>query len=198
MYYSIEADPFNERGIIGDPKFPNDISFMRGAFINWQPDAPLLFRSNCDDDNLPREYMGRASLPVWSKALLNEFRLAGVDNIQAFPAVVEDIDGNIKWKDYFAINVIGKVSAADLSESEYIEIGERPGGLPFAGFQNIVIDPEKARGFLLFRLAENPLELIAHQRIIDHLISTAPSKGWGILLSVRDKNSDNFGKNQRI
>jgi len=87
MYYSILADPFQDRGILEDPSFPDGVSFIRGALIEWVPEAPLVFRSNCDDDNLPRHYMGGA-LPVWSKSLLEAFKAAGVDNLQ--PEEVEE------------------------------------------------------------------------------------------------------------
>lgn len=183
MFYSIKSDPFHERGIVDDPKFPDNVSFLRGSLIDWQPNEPLIFKSNCDAENPPREYMGGGALPVWSKTLLEAFQSAGVDNIQYFPAIISDDDGKISWNNYFAINVIGLVAAADLSASHYTTIGERPSGLKFVGFHEMVIDPSKTHGLVFFRLAESPLELIVHKHVIDHLKAKAPSQGWGILIS---------------
>lgn len=182
MYYKIKSDPFHERGIFDDPKFPDGISFLTGTWIDWLPETPLIFKSNCDSENPPREYMGGA-LPVWSKKLLNAFQSAGCDNFQFFPAIINDDDGKINWDNFFAINVIGLISAADLSVSKYIKVGERPSGLEFVGFQDLVIAPKKTHGLSFFRLAENPLELIVHERILDCLNASSPSQGWGILVS---------------
>jgi len=182
MYYSIKSNPFNERGIFDDPDLPDGVSFLRGILIEWEPDAPLIFKSNCTAESPPREYMGGA-LPVWSKTMLKAFQSAGVDNIQKFQSVILGEDGQVKWDDYFAINVLGLVAAADLSASRYTKIGERPSGLEFVGIHDTVIDPQKTHGLFFFRLAENPLELVVHECIIDHLKANAPSRDWGILLS---------------
>ena len=37
MYYSIMANPFHDRGILEDPRLPEGVSFIRGAWIDWQP-----------------------------------------------------------------------------------------------------------------------------------------------------------------
>jgi hypothetical protein len=187
MYYTIKSDPFHERGIFDDPKFPDGVSFLKGAWIDWLPQTPLIFKSNCDSENPPREFMGGA-LPVWSKNLLNAFQAAGCDNFQFFPAIINDDDGKVNWDNYFAINVLGLISAADLFLSKYIKISERPSGLKFLGFQDLVIDPKMVQGLPFFRLAENPLEIIVHGRILDYLSANSPSHGWGILVSELKEN----------
>ena len=179
MYYAIIADPFHDRGILEDPSLPEGVSFLRGARIDWRPDAPLEFRSNCDARHPPRHCMGGA-LPVWSDALLNAFVAAGVDNLQPFPAVIVEDGGEMRWPGYNAINVLGLVAAADLTASDTLKIGERPGGLPLHGFQKLVIDPQKTRGLGLFRLGENPLQLVLRGDILDRLAESAPPEGWGV------------------
>ena len=106
------------------------------------------------------------------KKILNAFQAAGCDNLQFFPAIINS-DGKVNWDNYFAINVLCLISAADLFLSKSIKISERPSGLKFLGFQDLVIDPKKAQGFF-FRLAENPLEIIVHERILDYLSENSP------------------------
>lgn len=179
MHYSIIANPFHDRGILDDPALPEGVSFIRGSLIDWTPDAPLVFRSNCDAENPPRHYMDGV-MPVWSAELLDAFGRAGVDNIQPFPAIITDDGEGMEWSGYFAINVVGSVAAADLSTSQWKKIGEHPTGLPLLAFQKLVLDARKSHDLLLFRLAENPLQLIVHEGVLDQLSESAPADGWGI------------------
>lgn len=179
MYYSMIANPFTDRGLLDDPSLPEGVSFIRGAWLQWRPERPLVFRSNCDASHLPRPFMGRA-IPVWSKDLLDAFGAACVDNVQAFPAVVTDRGGDQQWPGYFAINVLGLVAAADLRRSRFEKIGEYPSGLPLVEFDELVIDASRVQDLCFFRLAESPLHLIVHERVLDNLRKVAPPGGWGI------------------
>jgi hypothetical protein len=118
--------------------------------------------------------------------MLDAFRAAGVDNFQAFPAVLAG-RGAEEWKDYFAINVLGKVAAADLSSSRFVEIGKYPSGLPCLGFQKLVVDPSRTHGFYLFRLAEDILQILLHDRVLKSLVAMAPTGGWGIHARALDE-----------
>jgi len=179
MYLRIKASPFFDRGIFGDPVFPAGISFTDGAAVQTNSLGPLTFESNCDTENPPRHYMGGA-LPVWTSTMMAAFRSAGVDNFQAVAARISGLGGEI-WDDYFAINILGSIAVADLGKSKFIEIMKRPSGAPFLGFQELVIDPAKANNSAFFRLAENPIEVLIHERIVAALKSAAPAGGWGFL-----------------
>lgn len=181
MYYTISSDPFHDRGVL-DEDIPEDVSLMEGAWINWQPEQPIVCTSNCDAENPPRQCMGGA-VPIWSAELLKAFRSFGIDNIQAFPAVIVDVDGEMKWDNYYIINVLGLVAAADLASSEYIEIGEHPTGLPYVSFEELVVSESKIQGAMFFRLAESKLKLIIHQKVVDYLSDNPPESGsWGIIV----------------
>jgi len=85
-----------------------------------------------------------------SQKCLDLFEGAGVDNLQTFPAIIKsETDGTV-WDNYFAVNVLGLISCADLSKSTYTEI--MPGSYRF---RELAIYPEKAKGALLFRLQED-------------------------------------------
>lgn len=163
MFFTLQASPFYDRGIFEDPIYPNGVYFIRGKWLNWQPDKPLLYRSNCDREHPPRPAMGGA-VPVWSPALLDAISATGVKNIQAFPAAIEADGEGFRWDNYLAINVVGMVSVADLNTSKFEKMQEQSGGLS------------------LFRLAENRLELVVHKHIIDRLSESSPPGGWGLLV----------------
>jgi hypothetical protein len=178
MYIAIRSSPFFERGIFEDPMLPDGVSFLHGAMTDWQPDGPLIFRSNCDKDSPPRHYMGGA-LPVWSETLLQTFRGFGIDNVQAFPATITG-EGNVAWRNYFAINVIGLVDAADLSASSYTQIDQTASGVPRLRFTKLVIDPAKAGDLPLFRLSHAPLTLVMDAKFLDALRKVPMEGGWGM------------------
>ena len=191
MYYSIISYPFHDRGIFSDPVLPENVSFIKGEWIDWVPESPLVFKSNCDQSHPPRECMGGKAIPVWSEDLVDLFHSIGVQNIQTFPAVITG-DNKDQWAGYFAVNIMGMLAAANISASSFTEIGSYADGLPMLGFEKLVIDRSKTNDQSLFRLAENRLELIAHQRVIDALKEHAPAGGWGFRLfplTIPEKSS---------
>jgi hypothetical protein len=67
-----------------------------------------------------------------------------------------------------------------MSKSRATDILPAPGGTPFARFQNLVIDADKAVAFDMFRLAESPSILIASERVTRALAASPRAGGWGI------------------
>lgn len=88
---------------------------------------------------------------------------AGVDNLEVYPAVIDREDGTVVRNDYVAYNVIGKVGAADLKETQFAP--ENPSRLMDASVERLVIDEKRAHGLLLFRLAESMRLIIAHASV---------------------------------
>jgi len=166
--------------VLTDPKLQSpDTSFLKGSMITDTIQTPMEFITNFDSENLPGSFTGN-SIPIWSKRLIELFKSTGVDNLQCFDATLKSEDGNYIWNDYFAVNVLGQAAVADLSHSDYVKICESPSGLPFLGFQKLVLDKSKINDQLLFRLAENPIELLAHEQLITALQKTKQEGGWGI------------------
>ncbi|RKG95667.1 hypothetical protein D7V97_36825 [Corallococcus sp. CA053C] len=106
-------------------------------------------------------YDGR--VPLYSDALLAALKVAGVDNLDTYEARIFDPDTGTWHTDYKAVNVIGMVSAADMAKS----VATVHDGIPLVdvSFDRLVIDPRKAHGFLMFRLAENNSAVIVHEQV---------------------------------
>jgi len=107
-------------------------------------------------------------MPYWCapNVMSNEFYKAlcdaGVDNLDVYDAVLRSEDGTVEYKGFKAFNVLGLIRAADLSKTVFNDPGSR---LIDASIETLEIDPDKAMGILMFRLAENVSAVIVHERV---------------------------------
>jgi len=103
------------------------------------------------------------SIPIFSKKLIESLGKSGVDNLQTFPINITARDGEVINEEYLAVNILGCIQCADMELSEYTDrAGE---GLLAVNFRKLVIDDKKARGQLMFRLAESASSIIIHESI---------------------------------
>jgi hypothetical protein len=116
------------------------------------------------NENHPLEMSDYYSdVKLMSKRLVSTLQAAGVDNLQTFPAEITHEDTEEVFHDFVAVNVIGMVSAANEGASTTS---------PLAGrkfFHKLVIDPKRAAGLLMFRLAESLIDIIVEGRVGDAL-----------------------------
>jgi Immunity protein family (Imm11) len=177
MYYEVMPDIYADVGVLDDP-VPRPGRFRLGQAITAAVPEPLIFPVDNTDNQPPRGMEG-ISVPAWSGGVLRCLQGAGVDNLQVFRAVLRNTVGGREWPDYFAVNVLGTVSCMSKSSSA-TRVAERPSGVAFEKVHKLVIDPARAAGLGLFRLAESPGILLMHQRLWDALQKSAPPQGWGI------------------
>ncbi|WDD97547.1 imm11 family protein [Thalassomonas actiniarum] len=107
--------------------------------------------------------MDDLGIPLMSKRLFDALTKAGVDNIEYFPAVLK----NTKTKQiypYFVYNIVGKISATDLTNSEYTTFGNES-TYASTSFNKLVLDETKIHQLLLFRLAEDVSAIVVHEKI---------------------------------
>lgn len=129
-----------------------DELWTEGCLLTTPPSEPLVFVMASDDAREPAA-MYDCMIPLWHDDLLKAVREAGVDNIEAFPAVLREAGGGREWREYWAVNVVGLVAALDFERSGLEGDLEEHGDLEAP---DIVLDDAKAGSFLLFRLAESP------------------------------------------
>ena len=162
-YYMLDAD------------HPDDIMLLRGlqavGGISWEsgqcfatvvPD-PLYVDivEGYEEETVPPVYTSR--VPMMRDDLLKVFRDSGVDNIDAYPIVIRNEITGEDIRGYSAINIIGLVSAADPSRTVYSL--DNPSRLIDADIDSLAIDSNRAKGLLLFRLAEAVTGVVVHERI---------------------------------
>lgn len=179
MFCEIQSNIHQDYGIIKRPTLPDRVSFIKGSIIEYKFEAPLKYITNCLPAQVPPIHYFEGHSPIWSTKMLNAFKQTGIDNFQAFPVILISEDETCEWDGYYAINILGCLAAADMKCSKSIKIGERPSGLPFVGFQNLILD-EKIQDLLLFRLTESPGTVIINEAVLKAIKPYAPHGGWGI------------------
>lgn len=165
-YYALDCDEVSMTGYIekvSGPEIP-----IRGKLFPdtksriYDPDDyvfpyRMTFLDKCGKP--PFDYYSGKSL--MSRRLVETLEAAGVDNLQKFEVVMTDKTTGAVNHDFFVVNIVGLVAAADMSKSEAIPLG---GGQVFTRLE---VDPSKPRGLLMFRLAESLIDVVIHERIAE-------------------------------
>jgi len=144
-------------GTIPDPSF--DDSWLYGRKFVEEPSTPIrvpILKGYAKAE--PLDYFGTP--PVMSDRFYEALKNAGVDNLDVYDAVLVSSADNVIIKGYKAFNVIGLVEAADLKATKFSPAN--PSRLIDASIDSLAIDPKKAKGLLLFRLAEYAGAVIVH------------------------------------
>jgi hypothetical protein len=140
------------------------------------------------DGTNPRHYMDGSRILIVSGLLLEAFKAAGVDNFQAFPVVLRDMQTERKWNNYYAFNEIGLIDAALLEECKYhvIDEGSESEDKPaWLGFNEVVLSAKKLkREPKMFRLVQSPFDqLYISEQVRVVLKRLSPPEKWGIHFS---------------
>jgi hypothetical protein len=135
------------------------------------PPVPIPIKTQPEDPELPNVYaeLYWNPIPLMSRRLVSALRAAGVDNMQTYDTRLDNVEGQSppSLDHYLAVNVVGRVSAADLGKSKTNpEVTETMVSMDFF---SLSVDEAKARGFLMFRLAENITTVLVHERVKEHV-----------------------------
>lgn len=159
-------------------------SFKSGKRLNLDITEPFLCDVDCTPEKPPCHYIATAVAPIFSGVMIDQFRLAGIENFQIFPVKLVNKQGNYIWDNYFALNALEVIDAADMEKSEYKTIMggnmEGDGIPPLLGFEKLIIDPAKANGVLMFREICSPSTLVFDYKVVDYLRANRPQEGWRI------------------
>jgi hypothetical protein len=114
---------------------------------------------------------------IGTKQFYQDLLDSGVDNIEVQPVEISGVVKDITHDNYLLLNIIGRVSCADMDKSEYTEIGEGMNTV-----NKLVIDGAKTNGLLLFLLHEDTDCIVIHEQVYKHLqlkaIPTFTLKSW--------------------
>ena len=183
QYFKLESSNYVNFGISKSPKLAEQ-SVMKGQFIDPDKLPELIFEHDFPvGEPMPHYLTGGTVLA--SQKLLKVLDNAGVDNYQAFPAILVNPQTKEIKRDYYLFNVLGLLKATSLNDSNYDELMKgSPEGidLPLVAFNKIVIDSKKTYGTYMFRLAEEPVSIIVNTQIIHALKNNKPDEGWGIIV----------------
>lgn len=141
-------------------------TWINGQYIDFEVPQPIVYDLKIDEyDTIPNvKVLGDAQpIPYIHNSLMEALLAAGVDNIQYYDAVIRDLKRNIDHTDFKAFNVVGLVSAADMSASTMM--GTSNSTMIDTDFDRLVLDEEKCAGKLLFRLAENITAIVVSEAV---------------------------------
>jgi hypothetical protein len=131
------------------------------------PPQPIVLRTQPEEGPIPNTYaeLYWNPIPLMSRRLVTVLQSAGVDNLQTYETRLESIEGDKPPppNHYLAVNIVGRVAAADLTKSEMNP--ESPDRIISTDFNSLSIDEAKARNLLMFRLAENISAVLVHERV---------------------------------
>jgi hypothetical protein len=168
MYYILSDQDLGDTvslARIGDGPVIEGVTWFRGVRFTTPIPEPLRFTLDPSaEGSLP--YYFRWTIPLMHDDLIAGLREAGVDNIDVYDAVVRDDETGEEYPDFKAVNVIGKVAAADLGASKYVD---KPNPLIAVQFDSLAIDEKKAGSLLMFRLAESVTAIVVHEKVRDVL-----------------------------
>ncbi|MGL1889485.1 MAG: hypothetical protein OCD76_23425 [Reichenbachiella sp.] len=191
MYYELEISMMLDFGVLKNPTIHGEASkFTSGIFMEDSPADPIVFSVGFSGDNVP-DYVS-SHIPLMSAQLYDAFVQAGVTNLQAFPTILNNEETGESWKDFVVVNVVGMIACADL---DFSVASKSLGGYYF---HELVIDPDKAGGELMYRLAESHSTILVHYDVaktmftsdnlpIFNLVQFTPIKTTQYLLKQKDR-----------
>jgi len=98
-----------------------------------------------------------------SNRLIEGFKKAGIKNLDLYDINLIDKKRKKKFENYKAVQIIGKIAAADMKKSKShdpMNIGHT-----IVQFHNLVIDEKKIGKALMFRLAEDCSTILIHEKV---------------------------------
>lgn len=135
------------------------VPWTMGIMYPRQVPQPVVCNLNPERGNKLRDvYL--VDLPLFSNRMVKLLEDNGVSNLQCFAGGVREPDGKLH-ENYQAVNIVGLVSCADLTLSEYLP-GTEP---PLMGFSKLVIDESKIGANEFFRVQENSLYILVSERL---------------------------------
>lgn len=173
MYLVLDKSNGTPRRWLGDWPYIEGVSFWRGAPITKPVPTPIacalkpLDEDDADHGEAMPSILGTV-IPLFRDDLIEALRACGADNIDYLPATVLDPDNGRTFDNYKAANIIGLVAAADLSQSRFTAHGAP---IIDVDFDSLVIDPAKARGLPIFRLAESTNTIVVSEALSQALQS---------------------------
>ena len=173
MYYILHYNtPEDEEG--GYPDINDGLQF--DGFKSWSlgrhfdaslPNPIIVNFMPVDGYQGPPADMYNESMCLMRTRMVKVLEEEGVTNLDTYPAVLKNEETGETY-DYRAVNIIGLLSAADLSKSKWESYDGD--ALYDVNFDSLEIDKDAARGLLIFRLAENSLTIVVHEKIRNRLV----------------------------
>jgi hypothetical protein len=182
-----EGDAILDVDIGMDPAFSNWLGASR-----WSTPVPEPLPIKIEDGGLLLPYY-RNPFPIMESGLLRKMRDSGVNNIDDYAVVITDHKSGRQWTNYRALNVIGAISAVDESVSEGVELDAEGQFGKF--YDTLYVDEAKARGALVFRLAESLSCFVVAESVKQAMLFYPDTRGMRFTPLFVADNADDADEN---
>lgn len=162
MYYLMKP-VFRDDTVTIDRVSHWNYSFTLGEVLPEEMPVPIEYEVDTDigGSYLPTTFLPD---PVFKIDFINALKLSGVDNFDQYEARIINSETGDRIQGYAVLNIIGKVACADMDASEAELLIEDQHVI-----RELVIDPAKTQGTLMFRLAQWTQMILIHDKITSQL-----------------------------
>jgi hypothetical protein len=103
---------------------------------------------------------------IGTRQFYSDLLEVGIDNIEVHSVIIRDEVNDRSIDDYVLLNIIGRVSCADMDNSEYETLGDDMNII-----DKLVIDPSRIKDLDMFLVHEDTDCIVITEKIYRHLIS---------------------------
>ncbi len=180
-YFKIQPDPGIEWCVRERAPFPGDEAIQRGVSISG-PSGLYSVEVDHPAENPPL-HMFTGGVLIVSHRLLALLQSVGVDNLQWWPARLENPGIGQAWDGYFLLNVVGTVAAVAMGASSYTSlIAGDPSIAPIVDFDEVVLRGDRCQDLRMFRVPESSWLLFIDEIVANAILAQRPPESWGIQL----------------
>lgn len=141
------------------------VSWFTGTFIDEELPNPIVCELDEEDSGPDMPDFFDVDLTLCSDRMLAALRKAGVNSLQLFDAEIVNPFDNKTYRNYMAVNILDRVSCADLEKSTC----DPSSGSPLIEFDELVLDRGRVGNHKMFRLAEHIGTIVVDGLVSDHL-----------------------------
>jgi hypothetical protein len=130
--------------------------------------GPLVCKLDEDfiEGKLPTFYTDPAV--IGTKQFYNDLLKIGLDNIDVYPVIIRDEVNSKTIDNYVLMNILGRVSCADMDASDYDMLGDDESD-NLNVINKLVIDSTKVRGLDLFLVHEDTDCIVISEKVYNHI-----------------------------
>ncbi|RKG93161.1 imm11 family protein [Corallococcus terminator] len=149
-------------------------SWMTGARFDRPPPEPIPLKlRGTDEEGWVLGDLWLTPITVMSRRLHEALLRAGVDNLETYAVELTDPEAGTVYQDFVAFNLIGRVAAADAGSTRFAP-GTKERTVS-ADIDSLAIDPARALGARMFRLAESVNAILVHAAVKEAIESAGIS-----------------------
>jgi hypothetical protein len=162
MYYSLSTDGRDNLYMRKQRGLNSHIELAMGQrwdVVKDEIDLPYSYTMSVVEGQAPRFYAWYPGSDLMQERLVEVLRAAGVDNLDTFPTQIVNAATDEIIPGYLTVNIVGRVACANMAKSHSEPLADSN------YFHDLVIDPARARGLLMFRVDESPMIVLVHERV---------------------------------